>query len=90
MALVHPLSAPASAVPGGSLQWVPEQPWCLEKFTPFNSLGCYNDSGSDSALMMRSTADQYIMTTEECWAICKGTYGTRSMLAKATGPTDTI
>ncbi|KAK6834520.1 wsc domain-containing protein [Apiospora arundinis] len=72
MALAHPLSAPVMPMSDISPLWVPELSWCLTKFAPFNSLGCYNDSGSDSALIMRSAADQYAMTVEECWAICKG------------------
>lgn len=74
MALAHPLSAPVSAVPDLSLQWVPELPWCTSRFTPFNSLGCYDDTGNDSILVMRSEANQDDMTQEACWAICKGAF----------------
>ncbi|KAK8046670.1 hypothetical protein PG996_014734 [Apiospora saccharicola] len=72
MALAHPLSAPVSAVPDLSLQWYPELSWCTATFSPFSSKGCYNDTGSDSILPMRSSADQYHMTQLNCWAICKG------------------
>ncbi|KAK8066488.1 glyoxal oxidase precursor [Apiospora hydei] len=72
MALAHPLSAPVSAVPDLEIQWVPELSWCTSSFSPFKSVGCYNDTGSFEALPMRSAADQYAMTQEECWAICKG------------------
>lgn len=75
MALAHPLSAPVSAVPDLSLQWVPELPWCMPTFSPFSSKGCYNDTGTDSILPMRSDANQYTMTQSQCWAICKGMSG---------------
>ncbi|KAK8038020.1 hypothetical protein PG994_014787 [Apiospora phragmitis] len=72
MALAHPLSVPVSAVPDLAIQWVPELSPCTASFAPFTSLGCYNDTGSDEDLPMRSAANQYNMTQEDCWAICKG------------------
>ncbi|KAK8012574.1 hypothetical protein PG991_009949, partial [Apiospora marii] len=72
MALAHPLSAPVSAVPDLSLEWYPELTWCTASFTPFKPLGCFDDTGKDSILVMRSAADQNDMTQEACWAICKG------------------
>ena len=85
MALAHPLSVAVSPVLDISPLWVPEASWCLAKFAPFNSLGCWNDTGSDSALLMRSSADQGHMTIEECWAICKGTFGPEPMVVKTKG-----
>ena len=51
--------------------WYKNLPKCVDSYTPFTHLGCY-DNAQPGALLERMDMDANNMTIEACTATCKG------------------